>query len=170
MVERLQVGVISATHGLKGEVKVYPTTDDPERFLDLDEVILESGKTERRVKLRNVRFFKKFVILGFEGMNRIEDVQNLHGASLMIDRKDAMELFEREYFIPDLLGMKVSTEDGEAVGILREVLQTGANDVYVIEREGQKDLLLPAISQCVKEVDVENGTMKIWIMPGLEDL
>ena len=97
MVERLQVGVISATHGLKGEVKVYPTTDDPERFLDLDEVILESGKTERRVKLRNVRFFKKFVILGFEGMNRIEDVQNLRGASLMIDRKDAMELFEREY-------------------------------------------------------------------------
>ena len=170
MVSKLQVGVVSSTHGLKGDVKVYPTTDDPSRFLDLKEVILDTGREERRVKISGVRFFKKMVILHFEGMDRIEDVERLRGASLMIDRKDAVELLEQEYYIPDLIGMKVVTEDGSEVGTLREVLQTGANDVYVISRQGEKDLLLPAISQCVLKVDLEENCMTVWIMPGLEDL
>jgi 16S rRNA processing protein RimM len=80
MVSRFRVGVIAGTHGLRGEVKVFPTTDEPARFLDLEKVILDTGREERTLKIRSVKFFKKFVILGFEGMDRIEDVEKLKGS------------------------------------------------------------------------------------------
>ena len=92
MVSRFRVGVIAGTHGLRGEVKVFPTTDEPARFLDLEKVILDTGREERTLKIRSVKFFKKFVILGFEGMDRIEDVERLKGSELLIDRKDAKGL------------------------------------------------------------------------------
>ena len=170
MTERFQVGVITNTHGLRGEVKVYPTTDDPARFLDLEEVLLDIPGRERRVRIRSVKFFKQFVILGFEGMDRIEDVEQLRGCPLVIDRKDAVPLEEGEYFVADLIGLRVCREDGSEVGTLREVIETGANDVYAVARPGQKDLLLPAIEDCILDVRPEEGFMTVWIMPGLEDL
>lgn len=173
MVKEFQVGIITSTHGLKGEVKVFPTTDDPQRFLDLEEVILEKGRIRKTLRIRSVKFFKKYVILGFEGMDRIEDVERLRGSSLLIDRKDALPLEEGEYYIPDLLGLKVVTREEEEdvqIGTLKDVLMTGANDVYVVEKTDGGELLIPVIEQCIKEVNLEEGFVRVWIMPGLEDL
>ena len=173
MVSRFRVGVIAGTHGLRGEVKVFPTTDEPRRFLDLKQVILDTGREERILKIRSVKFFKKFVILGFEQMDRIEDVERLRGSSLLIDRKDALPLEEGEYYIPDLLGLKVVTRESEEdvqIGTLKDVLMTGANDVYVVEKTDGGELLIPVIEQCIKEVNLEEGFVRVWIMPGLEDL
>ncbi len=178
MVSRFRVGVITGTHGLKGEVKVFPTTDDPRRFKLLKEVILVTNREERHLKIHSVKFFKQFVILGFEGMDRIEDVERLRRAELLIDRKDALPLEEGEHYIPDLLGLTVIEENGEVVGILEDVLQTGANDVYVVRREqsdksakGSKNqLLIPAIAECIRDINLEEKTMTVWLMPGLTDL
>ncbi|MDO5131405.1 MAG: ribosome maturation factor RimM [Eubacteriales bacterium] len=170
LTERFQVGVITGTHGLRGEVKVFPTTDDPARFLDLKEVILQTGRGERRVGIRSVKFFKKFVILGFSGMDRIEDVEKLRGSELLVERADAAPLEEGEYYIADLIGISVRAQDGTVIGTLREVIETGANDVYAVAREGKKDLLLPAIPECILDVRVEEGVMTVYVMPGLEEL
>ncbi len=170
MVTRFRVGVITGTHGLRGEVKVYPTTDEPARFLDLEQVILDTGREERVLKLRSVKFFKKFVILGFEGMDRIEDVERLKGAELLIPREDAYELEEGEYFIPDLLGLKVVTDDARELGVIRDVIETGANNVYVVKNEDGKEILIPAIPQCILEVSLEEGRMTVHLLPGLENL
>ena len=170
LTERFQVGVITSPHGLRGEVKVYPTTDDPSRFKILKELILKEKRSERVLKVRSVKFFKQFVILGFEGLNRIEDVESLWQCPLLVERKDAVPLEEDEYYIADLIGLSVRREDGTEIGTLKEVLETGANDVYVVGREGQKDLLLPAISQCILDVQPEEGFITVHIMEGLEDL
>ncbi len=170
MVEQFRVGVITGTHGLKGEVKVLPTTDDPERFLDLEEVVISGRKDRVETRIRSVRFFKKYVLVCFEGMDRIEDVQHLKGAEILIDREDALPLEEGEYFIPDLIGLKVRTLEGEEIGTLTDVLETGANDVFVVSREGDKDLLLPRIDQCVRKIDLEGGFVEVFLMPGLTDL
>ena len=145
MVSRFRVGVIAGTHGLRGEVKVFPTTDEPRRFLDLEKVIMDTGREERTLKIRSVKFFKKFVILGFEEMGRIEDVERLKGAELLIPREEAIELEEGEYFIPDLLGLKVTTDDGRDLGVIKDVIETGANNVYDVRNEDGKSILIPAI-------------------------
>ncbi len=166
----LRVGVISSTHGVRGEVKVYPTTDDPERFLDLEEVILDAGREEIPLKIERVKFFKNMVILKFEGYDNINDIEKYKGRDLYITRDQAVELEEDEYFIADLIGMSVLTEEGEPLGILADVMPTGANDVYVVRREDGKELLIPAVKECILDVDVENQMMKIHVMDGLLDL
>jgi len=170
MVSRFRVGVIAGTHGLRGEVKVFPTTDEPARFLDLEKVILDTGREERTLKIRSVKFFKKFVILGFEGMDRIEDVEKLKGSELLINREDAIPLEEGEYFIPDLLGLKVVTDDGRELGVIKDVIETGANNVYDVQNEDGARILIPAIPQCILEVRLEEGDMTVHLLPGLENL
>lgn len=165
----LQVGVITTTHGIRGEVKVFPTTDDPKRFLDLKNVILDDGKTTLDLEIQNVKFFKNLVILKFKGIDNINDIEKYKKAGLYVTREDAVELEEDEYFIADLIGMDVISDEGEQLGMISDVLQTGANDVYVISRKGQKDLLLPAIHECILDVNVEEYTMKVHLMPGLRD-
>lgn len=165
----LQVGVITTTHGIRGEVKVFPTTDDPKRFLDLKNVILDDGKTTLDLEIQNVKFFKNLVILKFKGIDNINDIEKYKKAGLYVTREDAVELEEDEYFIADLIGMDVISDEGEQLGTISDVLQTGANDVYVISSKGQKDLLLPAIRECVLDVNVEERTMKVHLMPGLRD-
>ena len=170
MVSRFRVGVITGTHGLRGEVKVFPTTDEPARFLDLKQVIMDTGREERILKIRSVKFFKKFVILGFEKMDRIEDVERLKGAELLIPREEAIELEEGEYFIPDLLGLRVVTDDGRDLGVIRDVIETGANNVYDVQDGEGRRILIPAIPQCILEVRLEEGDMKVHLLKGLEDL
>ena len=165
----LQVGVITTTHGIRGEVKVFPTTDDPKRFLDLKNVILDDGKTTLDLEIQNVKFFKNLVILKFKGIDNINDIEKYKKAGLYVTREDAVELEEDEYFIADLIGMDVISDEGEQLGTISDVLQTGANDVYVISSKGQKDLLLPAIHECVLDVNVEERTMKVHLMQGLRD-
>ena len=170
MVSRFRVGVIAGTDGLRGEVKVFPTTDEPARFLDLEKVILDTGREERTLKIRSVKFFKKFVILGFEGMDRIEDVEKLKGSELLIGREDAIPLEEGEYFIPDLIGLKVVTDDGRELGVIKDVIETGANNVYDVQDDNGKRILIPAIPQCILDVRLEEGDMTVHLLPGLEDL
>ena len=170
MVEQFRVGVITSTHGLKGEVKVFPTTDDPGRFRKLKKVTLDLGSEKRQLKVRKVSFFKQFVILGFEGLDTIEDVERLRGKDLLVDRKDAIALPEGPYFIADLIGLRVINEQDEEIGILQDVLETGANDVYVAVRPDGRELLLPVIDECVLETDPDAGYVRVHVMPGLEDL
>ena len=170
MEEMLRVGVITTTHGVRGEVKVYPTTDDAERFLELEEIWLDTGKERLPLKIQNVKFFKNMVILKFEGYDDINAVQAWRQKDLLVTREQAVELQEDEYFIGDLIGLHVEDEEGNALGVLRDVLETGANDVYLVSRPGEKDLMLPAIKDCIRKVDLESGIMRVRVLPGLLDL
>ena len=167
MEDLLKVGVITTTHGVRGEVKVYPTTDEPERFLDLEYVLLDTGKELRRLDIKNVRFFKNLVILKFDGIDNINDIEKYKGRDLWIPREEAQELDEDEYYIADLLGMKVLLEDGSEFGTLKNVMETGANDVYIVDSVEHGEVLLPAIKECILNVDLESGTMTIHLMKGL---
>ena len=170
MEDLLKVGVITTTHGVRGEVKVYPTTDEPERFLDLEYVLLDTGKELRRLDIKNVRFFKNLVILKFDGIDNINDIEKYKGKSLYVTREHAVKLKKDEYFIADLIGMRAVTEEGEELGTIKDVLQTGANDVYIIKKDGEDELLVPAIKDCVKNVDIEGGVMTLHLLEGLRDI
>ena len=167
MEEVLQVGVITATHGVRGEVKVFPTTDDPARFKKLKDVILDNGKAKKDLEIENVKFFKNMVILKFKGLDNINDVERFRQAKLFVTREDAVELEEDEYFIADLIGINVTSDEGEELGTIKDVLQTGANDVYCIRTEEHGEVLIPAIKDCILDVDVEAGKMKIHLLDGL---
>lgn len=167
MEQYLQVGVISSTHGLRGEVKVFPTTDTAERFKILKKVTLDTGKEKLNWEIQSVRFFKQFVIVKFKGIDNINDVEKYKGKSLFVAREDAVELEEDEYYIGDLIGMDVYTEDGEKFGVLKDVMETGANEVYIIDSEKHGEVLLPAIHDCVLEIDVEEKRMTVHLMEGL---
>ncbi len=169
MEDLLQVGVITTTHGVRGEVKVYPTTDDPKRFLDLENVILDDGKIKRDLEIENVKFFKNLVILKFKGIDNINDIEKYKKAGLFVTRENAVELSEDEYFITDLIGLSVVTDEKEEIGVLSDVLQTGANDVYVVSQKGQKDILIPAIHECILDVDLKEHTMEVHLLPGLRE-
>lgn len=167
MEKRFQVGILSSTHGIRGEVKVFPTTDDARRFRQLKEVILDTGSQERVLQIERVKFFKQFVILKFQGIDSINEIEAYRGCSLYVTRQNAVELKKDEYFIADLIGLDVLDEAGKKIGVLEEVMRTGANDVYQIRMTDQRELLLPAIRQCVLDVDVQAGFMKVHILDGL---
>lgn len=169
MEEFFQVGVITATHGIHGEVKVFPTTDDPNRFKKLKKVLLDTGIQKLELEVAGVKFFKKFVILKFKEFDDINQVEKYRKCPLLVTRENAVRLKKNEYFIADLIGLKVYTEDGTFLGNLEDVMQTGANDVYQIVTEEGKEILLPAIRQCILDVDIESGNMKVHLMEGLVD-
>lgn len=185
--ELLRVGVFSSTHGIKGEVKVFPTTDDNKRFLDLKQVFLdlrESGKGLLELELEKVRFFKQMVIVKFKGYDDINQIEKYRGSDLLIRREDAVALAENECFIFDVIGSEAVTEDGLVIGTVKEILTTGANDVYVIclsEEAGRlpeevragkaaepgQELLLPSIPSCILSVDVEAKKVVVRVPEGL---
>ena len=167
MEDLLKVGVITTTHGVRGEVKVFPTTDDAERFLELEYVLLDTGRELRRLDIKNVRFFKNLVILKFDGIDNINDIEKYKGRDLGIPREEAQELGEDEYYIADLQGLNVVLEDGTEFGTLRDVMETGANDVYIIDSNEHGEVLLPAIKECILDVDLEKNTMTVHLMKGL---
>lgn len=167
MEKQLQVGVISSTHGVRGEVKVFPTTDDVTRFRQLKKVYLDTGREMLPLEIQNVKFFKQFAILKFKGIDNINDIEKYRGKSLMIDREDAVDLDEDEYFIVDMIGMKVCTEDGSEFGTLKDVMETGANDVYIIDSPEYGEVLIPAIRECILDVDMDEDRMTIHLMEGL---
>lgn len=170
MEDLLQVGIITSTHGVRGEVKVYPTTDDPRRFRRLKEVVLDTGREKLNLEIEGVKFFKQFVILKFKGLDNINDIEKYRQKSLYVTRKNAVRLQRDEYFIADLIGLKVQDEDGTELGAVKDVIETGANDVYEVEMADGRSLLLPAIKQCILNVDVENGMMQVHVLEGLLDL
>ena len=167
MEELLQVGVITTTHGVRGEVKVFSTTDDPARFKKLKDVILDNGKVKKDLEIESVKFFKNMVILKFKGLDNINDVERFRQAKLLVTRENAVELEEDEYFIADLIGIKVTSDGGEELGIIKDVLQTGANDVYVVALADGGEVLLPAIKDCILSVDMEKREMQVHVLDGL---
>lgn len=169
MKERLQVGVISSTHGVRGEVKVFPTTDDMTRFKKLKEVILVTEKSEKVLKITSVKFFKQFAILKFEGIDSLNDVEVYKGAELYVDRKHAVKLEKDEYFIADLIDLVVVDEEENEIGVLVDVMKTGANDVYIVKNEEGKELLFPAIKECILNVDFKQKKITVHVMDGLLD-
>lgn len=169
MEQFLRVGVISSTHGIRGEVKVYLTTDDPERFLDLDEVILDTGREHKILEIEGVKFFKNQVILKFKGYDNINDIEKYLKKDLLVDREHAVELEENENFIADLIDMEVVTDEGKVLGTLTDVIETGANDVYAVKTPEGKEILLPAIRDCILDVNVDEKRMTVHVMEGLLD-
>lgn len=167
MEELLQVGGIANTHGIKGEVKVFPMTDDPKRFCGLDKVLLDTGREYLELEIEQVRFFKQFVILKFKGIDNINDIEKYKGKGLWITRDQAVECEEDEYFVADLIGLRVMDEQGDKLGEIRDVISTGANDVYVIDMCDKRELLLPAIKECILQVDMQERCMKVHVLEGL---
>lgn len=166
----LRVGVITSTHGVRGEVKVFPTTDDMNRFKKLKTVILDTGKEHKTLNIESVKFFKNMVILKFKGFDNINDVEMWRQKDLLITRDQAVKLSPDENFIVDLIGLTVITDEGETLGVMQDVLQTGANDVYIVKMAGGKEVLLPAIKDCILNVDLEKGEMLVHVLDGLLDL
>ncbi|MCR5717330.1 MAG: ribosome maturation factor RimM [Lachnospiraceae bacterium] len=170
METEFQVGAITSTHGVRGEVKVFPTTDDPDKFHKLKSVRVRTEKgTEQTLEITQVKFFKNLAILKFKGIDTMDEAQKLYHATLWVDRADAVPLGENEYYRADLMGMQVVTEDGEDFGTLTNIYETGANDVYEVEMADGKKVLLPAIHQCILQVDVAQAKMTIHVMDGLLD-
>lgn len=166
----LRVGVITSTHGVRGEVKVFPTTDDMNRFKKLKTVILDTGKEHKTLNVESVKFFKNMVILKFKGFDNINDVEMWRQKDLLITRDQAVKLSPDENFIVDLIGLTVMTDEGEKLGVMKDVLQTGANDVYIVKMADGKEVLLPAIKDCILNVDLEKGEMLVHVLDGLLDL
>lgn len=168
MEKQLRVGVISSTHGIRGEVKIFPTTDDVKRFKKLKKVYLDTGKEQIPLEIEQVRFFKQFAILKFKGIDNINDIEKYKGTDILVDREDGTPLGKDEYYIADMIGMDVYTDDSkEHFGKLKDVMATGANDVYVIDSDKHGEVLVPAIRQCILGIDVEERKMTIHLMEGL---
>ena len=167
MEDLLQIGVLTTTHGIRGEVKVYPTTDDVHRFEELNSLLLDTGREYRELEIQNVKYFKQYAILKFRGIDNINDIEKYKGKSLYVTRENAQHLDEDEYYIADLIGMELYLEDGSRFGTLKDVMETGANDVYIVKKEQTPDLLIPAIKDCIKNVNIEEGTTIVHLLPGL---
>jgi 16S rRNA processing protein RimM len=170
MEQRLKVGVITATHGIKGEVKVFPLTDDVSRFKDLKKVYLDTKKEVLTLEITSVKFFKNQAILKFKGIDTINDIEKYKHCELLIDRSDAVPLEEDEYFIADLIGLDVYTEENESLGKTVDVITTGANDVYVIKGEKYGEILIPAIKECILKIDIKESKLFVHLLDGLLEL
>lgn len=166
-----RVGVIANTHGVKGEVKIFPTTDAPERFKKLKSVILDAKREKITFEIQSARFFKNLVIVKFKGIDNINDIEKYKGCDLYVTRENATPLNEGEYYIADLIDMNVVDEDGKELGVLFDVMQTGANDVFVVKlKESEKELLLPNIPDCVLNVDLDARVITVHVLDGLMDM
>lgn len=170
MEELLRVGVITSTHGIRGEVKVFPTTDDPQRFKALKHCIVQTRRETIELEVQSVKFFKQYVILKFKSYDSINDIEQFVKKDLMVTRENAVTCEPGEYFICDLIGLKVITDTGEQLGTLTEVLETGANNVYEVTMENKKTVLIPVIDQCILAHDLEAGTITVHLLDGLLDL
>lgn len=167
MEDLLQVGAFTKTHGIHGEIKLFPMTDDVRRFKKLKKAIVDTGREQIEVEIEGVKFFKQFVILKLKGYETIEDIEKYAGKGLFVTRDNAVKLNKDEYFIADLIDMDVVDESDEHLGVITDCMQTGANDVYVIALDDGRELLLPAIKDCIINVDIEGRTMKVHVLEGL---
>ncbi len=168
--ELFDIGRITRPHGLRGEMKAVLTTEFPERFRAMDSVIVQpSGNVATRYKVISARSQKDFVILRLEGIDSVEAAERLRGSLLRVTREELIPLPPGHFYIFDLVGLQVFTDSGQLLGKVKEVLQPGANDVYVVERtdRGKEDILLPAIKDVVKDIDVDSGRMVVHLLPGL---
>ncbi len=161
-----KIGQIVKTQGLKGEVRVYSTTDDIYRFDDLNTFYIEKD-FDTEYKVERVRYKGNLVIMKIKGIDTVEMAEKLRNKNVYVSREESRDLEEDEFFIADMIGIKVYTVNGEYVGTLDDVLQYSANDVYVIKGEDDKEYLIPAVMKFVPEIDIEEGKMIIDPIKGM---
>ena len=169
MEDFFRIGVITKPHGLKGEVKVFPTTDDARRFKKLKKCIIRTKKGDIEAEKKSCKFFKNLVILSFVGYDDINEVEAFRNCDIYVSREDAVPLEEGEYYISDVIGSDVYEDNGSHLGMVNDVLQTGANDVFIVAMENGKELLVPVINDCVIEIDTENKKVIVKLMKGKLD-
>jgi len=151
-----KIGTIVKTQGLRGELRVFPTTDEPSRFelLESAQIFWDDSQPPKTYAIERVRFHKNLVIIKLDGIDDCTAAEQFIGTNIKIPREDALPLDEDEYYQADLLDMPVFTETGEKLGTITQILQTGANDIYVVSAPNTKDLLLPAIKDCIVSVEI----------------
>ena len=167
MEEYLEIGQIVNTSGLKGFLKVIPLTDDITRFEDLKTVYIQEKKDLVEFKIQEVKYSKNMVLLKLEGIDDIGEAEKFKNFYIKINRKDAVELEEDSYFIVDIIGCKVFTDENEFLGNVIDVFQTGSNDVYTVKNNEDKEILLPAIEDVIKDIDIANKKIVVKLMDGL---
>jgi len=165
--EYFKIGVVVNTQGLHGEIRVIPATDDPSRFDLLDYVHIEKNGKMTRYDIEKVRYHKNFVMLKLRGVDDIEAAEKLRNAFVKIEAALALPCAEDEYYVADLVDMRVVTDDGCELGTISDVISTGANDVYIVKCEGKKDALIPAIKECVLSVDIPENKMTVRLLDGM---
>lgn len=167
MYEYLQIGKIVNTHGVRGEVRLIPLTDDPHRFDMLEWVYVEKGSTMTKYSIKEVKYTKSSVVLKLSGIDSIESAQELRDSFVLVDRSNAIKLPKDSFFICDILGSSVIDENNVELGHLVDILQTGSNDVYIIKNESGKELLLPALKSVVRAISPEQKRIDVTIPKGL---
>ena len=169
MTSELEIGQIVNTFGIKGEVKVKPFTDDIKRFDKLKKINIEQKNSKKEYEIENIKYHKDMVILKLKGIDQIEQAELLRNSYLKIDRNEEEPLEENTYYIVDLLGLSVYTEEDVLLGILDDIYNTGSNDIYVVKDSLGRQTLLPAIQDVIKEIDIENQKIIVHVMKGLLD-
>lgn len=168
MQEYLEIGQIVNTHGLKGHLKVVPFTDDINRFKDLKNIYINFKNELIECTIQEVKFIKNLVMLKLEDIDDINDAEKYKGCYLKINRKDAKKLDKNTYFIADLIGLDVYDMQNNKIGTLDDIFPTGSNDVYVVNLEDGKQILLPAISKVIKEINIEQRKIIVDISQGVK--
>lgn len=163
----LEVGKIVNTFGIRGQIKVLPFTDDVRRFDKLKNVYIERKKELEPHKIENVKYTNNMVIIKFQEINSIEEAEKYKNCILKIDRKDAIKLPKDTFFIADLIGLPVYTDEGNLLGKVDDIYNAGSSDIYVVKDELGKQVLLPAIKDVLKEIDLENEKITVHIIKGL---
>ena len=169
MEKYLEIGQIVNTFGIKGQVKIVPFTDDITRFDELKEIYVEKKNELKLFQIEQVNYKKNMVILKLKGIETVEEAEKLRNCYLKIDRKDAKKLPKDTYFIVDLLGLDVYTDEGKLIGKVDDIYNAGSSDIYVVKDELGKQILLPAIKDVLKEVDLENQKIIVHLIKGLVD-
>lgn len=164
-----EVGQIVNTFGVKGLVKVKPFTDDIKRFEELKTVYICQKESKQKVEIEKVSYHKDMVLLKLKGIEDMNAAEKLKGLYLEIDRKDAKKLPKDTYFIADLLGLEVYSDEGEKLGLVEDIFPTGSKDVYVVKNELGKQILLPSIPEVLKDIDLEQGKITVHLLKGLRE-
>lgn len=170
MLEYLTIGEIVNVHGVHGAVKVLPLTDDPARFKKLRKVRVSFRGSIKEYSVENVQLQSKFVIVKFKEINDRDIAAGMRGAELEVGRGEAISLPEGSYFICDLIGCRVIEPDGSVLGVVDDVFSTGSNDVYSVKDSQGRNIMIPAIGQVIKKVDVEQGEILAELLPGLKEV
>ena len=167
MTKYLEIGQIVNTFGIKGMVKIKPFTDDITRFDRLKKVYIENKTVKKEYEIEEVKYHKDMVLIKFKGIENPEDANLLRDTYLLVNREEEEPLEEGTYYIVDMIGLDVYTEEGELLGKLEDIFNTGSNDIYVVKDELGKQILLPAISDVIKQIDMENRKMIVHLISGL---
>lgn len=170
MLDFLTVGTIINVHGVRGEVKVMPETDDVNRFKKLKNVWLQYGSVRIPAEITGVKLQARFVILKLEGIDDRDTAERLKGREIVIERKDAVKLPPKTYFIGDLIGCSVYEEDGNLLGTVRDVLPGAGCDSYDVYDENGRNIMIPALEDVVLSVDVQEAKIVVRLLPGLKEV